>query len=70
MDERTKTETNIRKMNTFAFGSLPVQFSVAIYMMQLHYANVVNYIGYSLSLGHQIYMAYEIHYINALETMG
>lgn len=29
MDERTKTETNIRKMNTFAFGSLPIQFLVA-----------------------------------------
>lgn len=29
MDERTKTETNIRKMNTFAFGSLPIHFSVA-----------------------------------------
>lgn len=29
MDERTKTETYIRKMNTFAIGSLPVHFSVA-----------------------------------------
>ena len=29
MDERTKTETKIRKMNTFATGSLPVHFSVA-----------------------------------------
>ena len=30
MDESTKTETKIRKMNTFANRSFPVHFSVAI----------------------------------------